>query len=242
MPDKSSLRSILINHKGRFCHKWEHYPEIYDHYFDRYRETDCVVLEIGVSHGGSMQVWKKYFGAKATIIGIDINKYCKNFSEDGIDIHIGSQSDREFLQSIKQKYPKIDIVIDDGGHFMDMQIISFEELYPHLALDGIYLCEDVHTSYIDEYGGGLEREGTFIEYTKKLVDRLHAFHSRDKEAFGPNKFTRSTNAIHFYDGIIVIEKKVRPKRADWIRVGEKTLGNGGIVQAVKDGINNILKK
>jgi len=145
------------------------------------------------------------------------------------------------LQEIKRKYPKIDIVIDDGGHFMDMQIISFEELYPHIQKDGVYFCEDVHTSYIDEYGGGLEREGTFIEYTKKLIDRLHAFHSRNKESYGPNKFTRSTNAIHFYDGIIVLEKKVRPKRSDWIRVGEKTLGKGGILSKVKEGIGSMLK-
>ena len=189
-----------------------------------------------------MQVWKKYFGDKATMIGIDINKQCKQFEEVGIDIHIGSQSDRAFLQKIKKKYPKIDIVIDDGGHYMDMQIVSFEELYPHIQKDGIYFCEDVHTSYIDEYGGGLEREGTFIEYSKKLVDRLYAFHSRDKENYAPNKFTRSTNAIHFYDGIVVIEKKVRPKRANWIKVGEKTLDRGGIVGALKDGINNMLKK
>lgn len=201
-----------------------------------------MVLEIGVSHGGSMQVWKKYFGAESTIIGIDVNKQCRYFEEEGIDIHIGSQSDRTFLQEIKKKYPRIDIVIDDGGHYMDMQITSFEELYPHIQKDGIYLCEDVHTSYIDEYGGGLEREGTFIEYSKKLIDRLHAFHSRDKENFAPTKFTRSTNAIHFYDGIVVMEKKVRPKRSNWIRVGEKTLGQGGLLQRMKKGIGNIIKK
>ena len=242
MGNRPSLRQLLNDHKGRFVHKWEHYPEIYENHFERFRGTECVVLEIGVSHGGSMQLWREYFGPRSRIIGIDNNPICKNFEIDGVEIYIGSQSDRDFLQLLKRKLPKIDVLIDDGGHYMDMQIATFEELYPHVAKDGVYLCEDVHTSYIDEYGGGLNKSSSFIEYTKRLIDQLHAFHSRDKEVFAPDKFTRSTNSIHFYDSIIAIEKKMRPKRADWIRVGDKTLENYKRIDFVKNKINNFLKR
>ena len=62
------------------------------------------------------------------------------------------------------------ILIDDGGHTMEQQIVTFEELYDHINDGGIYLCEDVHTSYLEKFGGGYQKEGTFIEYSKKIID------------------------------------------------------------------------
>ena len=78
---------------------------------------------------------------------------------------------------MKAKIPKIDILIDDGGHSMNQQIISFEELYSHIKEDGIYLCEDLHTSYWKTYGGGYKNKESFIEYSKNFIDYINAFHS-----------------------------------------------------------------
>ena len=46
-----------------------------------------------------------------------------------IKIFVGSQSDRNFLRKIKSEIPKVDILIDDGGHTMEQQIVTFEEMY-----------------------------------------------------------------------------------------------------------------
>jgi hypothetical protein len=101
----------------------------------------------------------------------------------------------------------VDIVIDDGGHQMRQQITSFEELYPHIQPRGVYLCEDIHTSIVPEYGGGYRREGTFLEYSKGLIDRLYAWYSREPERFAVDELTRSTYALHFYDSVLVVEKR-----------------------------------
>jgi len=93
---------------------------------------------------------------------------------------------------------------------MEQQITSFEELYPHIKTNGIYLCEDLHTSYWKEYGGGLHRHGTFIEFSKNLIDQLNAWHIRENE-FPVSDFTRTTNSIHFYDSILVVEKKKKER-------------------------------
>ena len=90
---------------------------------------------------------------------------------------------------------------------MPQQIASFEELYPHLQPHGIYMCEDIHTSYAPHYDGGLRRAGTFIEYAKNLVDRLYAWYSHEPERFAVDALTRSTYALHFYDSILVVEKR-----------------------------------
>ena len=149
------LEVYFLSNRKRIIHKWRHYFEIYHRHFQRYIGKECVILEIGVSMGGSLQMWKNYFGDKAKIIGVDINPLCKEFEEENIRIFIGSQSDLQFLRELIHTIPKIDILIDDGGHTMEQQIVTFEELFDHINPDGVYLCEDMHTSYWEEYGGGL---------------------------------------------------------------------------------------
>ncbi|MBI1316875.1 class I SAM-dependent methyltransferase [bacterium] len=187
-------------------HKWLHYFEAYDAHFSRFRGREVHLLEIGVFQGGSLQMWKHYFGPQAKIYGVDIHPECASLEEENVKIFIGSQSDRHFLRKLKTEIPKIDILIDDGGHTMRQQIVTFEELYDHVDEHGVYLCEDTHTSYWLKYGGGHRRRGTFMEYSKNLVDRLNAFHS-EQGSLKPDAFSRSVRSIHFYDSIVVFEKK-----------------------------------
>jgi len=208
--NNNSLKEYFNDNSKRLIHKWDHYFDIYETHFDRYVDKELVVLEIGVSHGGSLQMWKKYFGEKVKIYGVDNDPRCKSLEEDGIEILIGSQNDKSFLKKLKKKIPKIDILIDDGGHTMEQQITTFKELFNHIKDDGVYLCEDLHTSYWLKYGGGLKRSGTFIEFSKNWIDFLNAYHSHQK-SFQPNEFTRTVNSIHYYDSIVIIQKKIREK-------------------------------
>lgn len=228
----------------RIIHKWQHYFDIYDRHFCKYRNKDIVILEIGVSQGGSLQMWKDYFGDRAKIFGIDINPICKELEEENIKIFIGSQSDRIFLSDLKTKIPPIDILIDDGGHSMTQQIVSYEELFNHIKEDGVYLCEDLHTSYWFEYGGGYKRRGTFIEYSKNFIDSINAYHSHQKK-LKVDSFTKSVYSIHYYDSIIVIEKK-RKEKPFHEKTGKITFVNKATTENIflkikKKGAQYILK-
>ena len=139
------------------------------------------------------------------IYGIDIDPRCKEFEENNVEIFTGSQSDLQFLEKIKNKIPKIDILIDDGGHFMEQQITTFNVLFSHVKDDGVYLCEDLHTSYWLYFGGGYKRDGTFIEYSKNFIDQLNAFHSEQRRF--KIAFYYSVDSIHYYDSVLVIHKK-----------------------------------
>ncbi len=173
--------------------------------FIRFRKKPITLLEIGVGFGGSLQMWKSYFGKKARIIGIDIEPICKSVEEKQIEVYIGSESDKTFLKDLKNKIPLLDILIDDGGHFMDQQITGFEEMFGHIKENGVYLIEDLCTSYWDEFNGGYKKPGTFIEYSKNFIDNLNANHSREGHLI-VNEFTKSVNSIHYYDNVLVIEK------------------------------------
>jgi hypothetical protein len=155
-------------------------------------------------------MWREYFGKEAIIWGIDIDPRSKTLEGENTHILIGSQEDPKFLKSIINQIGPIDILIDDGGHTQNQQIISFKELYQHIKIGGIYLCEDVHTSYMNLYGGGHKRRGTFLEYSKTLIDQLNAYHSEQSE-FMIDQFTLTTNTIHYYDSIVLFEKKAMVK-------------------------------
>lgn len=202
----NDLRTYFDNNTKRIIHKWEHYFEIYDRHFNSYRNKEITILEIGVFQGGSLQMWKNYFGPKAKIYGIDIDPKCKEYEEENIKIFIGSQSDKNFLADLKTKIPKVDILIDDGGHTMNQINTSFLELFDHVKEDGIYAVEDLHTCYWIDYGGGYKRKGTFNEFSKNIIDSLNAWHSR-QSFFKPDNYTKSVHSIHFYDSVTVIEKR-----------------------------------
>ena len=201
--EKISFEQLFYENNDRLVNKWTCYFNVYDRYFEKYRGKELVILEIGVSQGGSLSMWKKYFGEGAKIYGIDINPKCKELEEEGITIFIGSQEDRNFLKTVKTQIPKIDILLDDGGHTMKQQIVTFEEMFSHVKGDGVYICEDCHTSYWPVYGGGYLRRGTFIEYSKKLIDKLNAWHYNKMNV---DDFTRTVKSISFYDSMVVFEK------------------------------------
>ena len=135
----------------------------------RFRGTDVHLVEFGVGHGGSLQMWKQYFGSRARIFGVDINPDCKNLEREQIEIFIGDQEDRRFLKYLAKQIPRIDILIDDGGHTMPQQIKTFEELFPHVDEKGLYLCEDLHTSYWPEFGGGHKEARHFHRGTARIL-------------------------------------------------------------------------
>jgi hypothetical protein len=233
------LEQYFARNTGHMIDKWPHYFEIYDRHLSRYRGTDVHLVEIGVYQGGSLQMWKDYFGPAARIYGVDINPHCKQLEEENISIIIGDQSDRRFLQRVASEIPRIDILIDDGGHLMKQQIATFEELFPRVDAHGVYLCEDMHTSYWKEYGGGYRRSGTFIEYSKEFVDRLHGWHSRQPERFGVSEFTRTTFSLHYYDSVLVIEKRPREAPFD-LQTGQATVPRYDLNQ--HDSLGNRIRR
>jgi hypothetical protein len=208
MPDRlaevsNPLRTFFENRiEGRGIWKWAHYFDIYDRHFRAFRGTDVHVLEIGVYSGGSLDMWRDYFGPKATIYGVDIEPDCRTYEKDGVKIFIGDQADRTFWNTFRHNVPRLDIVIDDGGHMAEQQIVTLEELVPFLSPGGIYLCEDIH---------GASNE--FAAYAQGLAHKLNDFDSSGHPEDNNRRlvcrctpFQAAVNSIHFYPFITVMEK------------------------------------
>ena len=173
-----SLWSLFLNHHGRLAHKWVHYFPIYERHLERYVNRPITLIEIGCGKGGSLQLWKQYFGPYARIVGLDITPECRDFEETQIHIRTGDQSNERFLASVIDEFGPVNIVLDDGSHMMNHIYTSFRCLFPRMASDGVYIVEDLHTAYWAEFGGGLRKPGTFIEHAKDLIDQLNAEYTR----------------------------------------------------------------
>ncbi|WP_255140925.1 class I SAM-dependent methyltransferase [Synechococcus sp. Lug-A] len=199
-----------MENSSKLMHKWIHYFDIYERHFSRFRNAAPVILEIGVFGGGSLAMWKEYFGPGAQVLGLDINPECKQHEGEGVDIFIGSQDDPAVIERILSRYPRIDIVLDDGSHRMSHMVSSFELLYERIHPRGVYMVEDTHTCYWDEYEGGIGRSGSFIEFAKGKIDEINAVHARG--ALPISSFTRTTDCISIYDSVVVFEKQPQGTR------------------------------
>jgi hypothetical protein len=213
--NQSDLHRLFYDNDGPLVHKWKHYLGIYVRHLASFRKKSVRLLEIGVFEGGSMRLWRRYFGSEATIFGIDIDPRCAAL--DGRDSHvrIGSQDDPAFLKKVVTEMGGLDIVIDDGSHVSPHQVASFKCLFPLLENGGVYICEDLHSNYWRGWHqGGYRRSSTFIETCKRLIDDLHSdFHAR-----GGDEIASQIGSIHFYNSMIVIEKCAR-ERPSHIKIG-----------------------
>ena len=74
----------LFNKSKNLSSKWVKYFDVYEENFLKFKGKNITFVEIGVSNGGSLEIWKKYFGPNSKIIGIDINPECKKFEKDNV--------------------------------------------------------------------------------------------------------------------------------------------------------------
>jgi hypothetical protein len=217
------LYRLFLEHNQGNLHKWHHYFAIYERYFARFRNVPVAMLEIGISRGGSLSLWRKYFGASAQITGIDIDPECRQYAAPGTEVFIGDQADQTFLLDVVAKRGPFDIVIDDGGHNVRQQIVSYETLFPHVKEAGVYLVEDLHTNlwaqFLDDPSGI-----SFLDIASRMAEKLTWWHHNPEtfQRYGQPldmrvgqvdvpEIARSVFSIAFYDSIVVFEKMRIPE-------------------------------
>jgi hypothetical protein len=218
-----SLWAEFQNNQERQIFKWKHYFPVYERHFQRFVNRPCVFWEVGVGQGGSLQMWKRYLGPHAQIVGLDIEPATAQFAEDQIDVRIGAQADTSFLQAVSEELGTPDVIIDDGSHKMCDITATFQWMYPRMSPVGVYLVEDLHAAYWSEYGGGLGHPESFIELSKSLVDQLNVDQIRD-ETFVRSDFGASTLSMHFYPSVVVFERGRHLLKSAQTTGGERSEG------------------
>lgn len=195
--------------------KWgtHYYTKHYLTHFKKIKLKRIKLLEIGVGGyhypnmgGNSLRMWKRYFPF-GKIFALDI--YDKSFVEENrIKVFQGSQIDESILKKIIDQIGEPDIIIDDGSHLNEHVIKTFKHLFPKLKNNGIYIIEDVQTSYWPDYGGdsdNLNNPTTMMNFFKMLTDGIN--HEEFlKEEYTPTYFDKNITSIQFYHNLIFIFK------------------------------------
>lgn len=200
------------NLDGPGINKWLHYFEIYDRHLAKFVGREVNILEIGVYSGGSLGMWRSYFGPQSKIIGVDIEPNCKVYENpnENIQVLLGDQEDRGFWRRFWADAPPVDVIIEDGGHTPSQQMVTLEECLPQLKPGGVYICEDIH---------GVDNK--FNSFVAGLINNLQETISWDmpEGESGPSQLGPSTPAspsqahlhsIHCYPYIVAIEKREKP--------------------------------
>lgn len=203
-----TIARLFEDHQGRPTHKWTHFPGLYDRYFSGLRGKPVRLLEIGVSTGGSLEIWRRYFGPDATIVGLDLNPATRDNVDLPNRVYIGHQADPALLGTAIAENGPFDIVIDDGSHIAADQLATLRTLWPALVDGGIYVVEDTMTSYLPGlYRGGYRRRGTAIDVAQDLTDDLHQWAHGRPARIG----LADLAAVNVHPTIIFLEKAAMPE-------------------------------
>jgi hypothetical protein len=193
------------HHEGPGIWKFRHYFDIYHRHFAKFQGREINILEIGIYSGGSLGMWKQYFGPKCRVFGVDIAEDCKSYEDEQTTILIGDQSDRKFWARVRSEVPPLDVVIDDGSHVPEHQIVTLEEMLPHVRLGGVFLCEDMETT-----------GNRMMEYVTSLTRNLCEANKTNPDGTISETSTHASwfqsqiHSVHFYPFVTVIEKNYSP--------------------------------
>lgn len=177
------------------------YVVAYYSYLEPVRNDPISVFEIGVQQGGSLKMWEEYL-PNAKIFAIDIQEKCKKFETNRTKIFIGDQTDCNFLKAIAEAHGPFDCIVDDGGHTMEQHQASLHVLWPFLKEGGWYAIEDLHTCYMENFGGGFKDQGNTVERVlKPVMDSMNY-----KKA--PPPYVPNISAMHVYPSVTFLFKGV----------------------------------
>lgn len=196
--------------------KWglHYYTEHYTRHFAPLRDRPLTVLELGIggyadpaAGGGSLRMWKHFF-RRGLVYGVDV--YDKTaVREQRIHTVQGDQADPAFLTALAERIGPIDIVIDDGSHYCPDVITAFGALFPHVVPGGLYVIEDLQTSYWPGYGGSSQRPSdptTSMGFLKQLLDGLNHEEHEPPAARRAGEADRTLAGAHFYHNLAILDK------------------------------------
>ncbi|WP_155419693.1 class I SAM-dependent methyltransferase [Variovorax paradoxus] len=224
-PATQTLADLYASHQGKVSDKWTVYLKVYEELFRSYRASRLRLLEIGIQNGGSLEIWGLYFGNASVLVGCDINVACTQLRYDDPRIHVvvGDANTDEAERAIAVHSEGFDLIIDDGSHRSSDIIRSFARYFPRLEQGGIFVVEDLHCSYWQEFEGGLVDPWSSMSFLKRLADVinhehwgtpyhraeiLRSFESRYGTALDEESLAQ-IHSIEFYNSVCVIRKRAQ---------------------------------
>lgn len=191
------------------------YHKIYDFFLKPLYNCQGSILEIGVERGKSIRMWQDLF-PQAFIYGLDIG--CESTGARHQVLKCDQSNVKELLdvRSLLASQ-KVFFINDDGSHIPEHQLLTFNTLFPILQEGGVYIIEDIETSYWTKNGlygyptrYGYKHPNSIIEIFKDVADTVNAEFSKKKDC--RVKHTDWIGSITFSKNCIIITKHRQTRR------------------------------
>jgi hypothetical protein len=172
------LRDLYASHSGKVSDKWTAYLPVYERLLASLAGTSPSMLEIGIQNGGALEIWARSLPDARHVIGCDINPQCGQleFEDTRISVVIGDANSDETQAAIAALAPRLNFIVDDGSHTSHDIIHSFVRYFPCLIDGGIFVAEDLHCSYWEDFEGGLFHPASSMAFFKRLADVINHEH------------------------------------------------------------------
>lgn len=192
------------------------YLDVYEYYLKDFVKSSFTLLELGVgpteNMGKSLLMWSEFFPS-ARVVGVDIREDAKTIENERISVEIGDCGNVNFLRKLAQKYSPT-IIIDDASHKWSHQILAFEQLFPALTSGGIFISEDLNTSYspLKEHPFYIDHYEDAASYFAKLMlvtigkQKMHSSYSTDKPSVIMSKLAEQISFISATKHAVIIKK------------------------------------
>jgi hypothetical protein len=197
------------------------YDRFYPLFLENRRLEPLRFLEIGLDEGRSVKLWREYL-PNAELFGVDI---INKSDIDGVSFLQADQSVREDLERIANQIGTVNVIVDDGSHVVGHQILTFEVLFPMVQPGGLYVVEDIETSFwpvgTEIYGYPVGGK-TVLDFFVGLLENVNAHTTGKENSFG-------VESVLFFENAVVIQKltandllrQKRPYRFDWRMSGHE---------------------
>jgi hypothetical protein len=187
------------------------YHEIFPMFIEQFTEKNGSIIEIGLEREASLKMWLHYF-KNMHIYGLDIKleKTGERFT-----IFKGDQSSENDLDNFTKIIKKpVYFINDDGSHIPEHQLLTFNKLFPILEENGVYIIEDIETSYWTKNGlygyktnYGYKHPKSIVELFKNVIDCVNNEFML-KTIATPIKHLDMIKSITFaYNCIIIVKHK-----------------------------------
>ena len=217
-----TLLDLYKSHTGKVSDKWTLYLREYDRLFAPYREQAISMLEIGIQNGGSLEIWSQYFPNALKFVGCDINPDCAKlaYTDPRIAVIVGDATTTETQAKVLAQAATYDLIIEDGSHTSSDIVKAFARYFPSLKSGGLFVAEDLHCSYWQDYEGGIFHPYSSITFFKHLADMVNHEHwglekSRTELIAGFNRMLNvdfdeallsQISSVEFVNSVCVVRK------------------------------------
>jgi GT2 family glycosyltransferase len=230
-----TLGELYRTHTGKVSDKWSSYLPVYEEAFAPLQGRKVSLLEIGIQNGGSLEIYSQYFPSFEKLVGCDINPNCEKlkYQDPRIRVVVGDANTDKTEKRILEIVDSFDIILDDGSHTSADIIRAFARYWKHVRPGGIFIAEDLHCSYWQDYSGGLYDPFSSISFFKALADVIHQEHwglragpSKRLEKFAlyyglafDDQELQAVHAVEFFNSQCLIRKEPAEKN----RLGHRIL-------------------